>query len=313
MIVSLTRTTSPQVLRRLLALREESGSVALGRVLTFVIHASHAEEDAVIEAANSASREHPMRIVLISEPDNLQPSPESTLDAEIRIGGDAGASEVVILRPQGEVARHIPGLVNGLLLPDAPVVAWWPSSWPHCLAESDLGGMAQRRILDSAAQSAGLTTLQEIAAGYRPGDTDLAWGRISGWRTQLAATLDYLDIDRVTAVEVSGVEENPSVALLAGWLALCLGAPTRVRYDPPAQIGGVYQVSLTTEAGAVQLTRLNDQTVQLEVPGQPTFSLFMPRRSLASLLAEELRRLSPDSVYGDVLLQGLTLISPTNP
>jgi glucose-6-phosphate dehydrogenase assembly protein OpcA len=163
--------------------------------------------------------------------------------------------------------------------------------------------MAQRRILDSAAQSGGLTTLQEIAAGYRPGDTDLAWGRISGWRTQLAATLDYLDIDRVTAVEVSGVEQNPSVALLAGWLALCLSA----------QIGGVYQVLLTTEAGAVQLTRLNDQTVQLEVPGQPTFSLFMPRRSLASLLAEELRRLSPDSVYGDVLLQGLTLISPTSP
>lgn len=304
MIVELKDTTSTDIQKRLIRVREEGGAVALGRVLTFLIHTSEPQEEKVIAAANEASREHPMRIVVISEPAQ-SPAAEPRLDAEIRVGGDAGASEVVILRPVGQGENYLPGLVNGLLLPDAPVVTWWPNQCPECMADSDLGQMSQRRILDSLELGGGSEGLASVAAGYRPGDTDLAWSRVTGWRTQLAATLDYLDIDRIESPRVIGMAGNPSAMLLAGWLGHALGRDVRLDSTEHRGIGGVSEVSLDTPDGIVKLTRLDERTVTLSVPNQPDFTLFLPRRPLASLLAEELRRLGPDRVYGDVLLNGL--------
>ena len=126
MIYDLPDTTVSKIARSLVSVREEGGAVALGRVLTLVIVTTHGLQEEAIEAANDASREHPMRvIVLIANTEG-----ESKLDAQIRVGGDAGASEVVVLRAYGEAAGNQEGLVTGLLLPDAPVVAWWPDFPP---------------------------------------------------------------------------------------------------------------------------------------------------------------------------------------
>lgn len=307
MIITLPDTTATQVQKRLVSARQEGGAVALGRVLTFLIHTSSEKEEQVIAASNEASREHPMRIVVVSDP--VQGSTEqSGLDAEIRVGGDAGASEVVILRPRGQGGNFLPGLVNGLLLPDAPVVTWWPENCPTCMADTDLGQISQRRILDSLEMGPARESLPAVAAGYRPGDTDLAWGRITGWRTQLAATVDYFNADRIDGATVRGVADNPSVNLLAGWLALALNREVHVDPTAPVGIGGVHEVGLNTDRGEVRLTRVDDHTVNLVAPGQPEFSLFLPRRGLATLLAEELRRLGPDAVYGQVLTRGLSLV-----
>lgn len=310
MIIELKDTTSTQIQKRLIQAREEGGAVALGRVLTFLIHTDGAKEEKVIQAANDASREHPMRIVVISEPASGSDVPG--LDAEIRLGGDAGASEVVILRPTGQGENYLAGLVNGLLLPDAPVVTWWPDQCPECMADTELGQISQRRILDSLEMGSGLSGLESVARGYRPGDTDLAWSRITGWRTQLAATLDYLDVTRIDSARVAGVPDNPSVMLLAGWLGHTLGHDVSVDATAPMGIGGVHEVVLVTDGGEVRLTREDDHTVQLRVPNQPDFSLFLPRRPLASLLAEELRRLAPDTVYGEVLTGGLRWVRHAN-
>lgn len=311
MIIDMKDTTATLVQKRLVSAREEGGAVALGRVLTLLIHTPSSREEQVIQAANDASREHPMRIVTISDDPGRRELP-SGLDAEIRVGGDAGASEVVVLRPRGEGATYLPGLVNGLLLPDAPVVTWWPEQCPSCMAETDLGQISQRRILDSLEMGPATAGLKAVAKGYRPGDTDLAWGRITGWRTQLAATLDYLDVESIRSARVSGLAENPSVHLLAGWLALTLGETVTVDESAPVGIGGVHQVVLTTDAGDVTLTRVDEQSVSLSAPDQPDYSLFLPRRGLATLVAEELRRLGPDTVYGDVLNSGLPRVVPAS-
>ncbi|MDR9433958.1 glucose-6-phosphate dehydrogenase assembly protein OpcA [Pontimonas sp.] len=306
MIIDLPDTTVAEVNRRLISAREEGGAVALGRVLTFLIYTPHDGEEQAISAANDASSEHPMRIVVVTEPEADSGAPG--LSAQIRLGGDAGASEVVVLRPEGPSASSLPGLVNGLLLPDTPVVTWWPAQCPDCMAETPLGQISQRRILDSHSLGQGIEGLERVTRGYRPGDTDLAWGRITGWRTQLAATLDYVDIERVDSVRVTGVADNPSVALLAGWLALSLDQPVTLDPSAPEGIGGVYSVVLTTSEGEISLVRTDDQTVLLGVPGQPQFPLLLPRRHLATLLAEELRRLAPDTVYGRVLAEGVPLL-----
>lgn len=307
MIIDLPDTTVADVNKRLVSAREEGGAVALGRVLTFLIYTPHDGEEKAIAAANEASSEHPMRIVVVTEPETVAGAPG--LSAQIRLGGDAGASEVVVLRPEGPSATSLPGLVNGLLLPDTPVVTWWPGPCPDCMADTPLGEISQRRILDSQSLGEGFGGLERVARGYRPGDTDLAWGRITGWRTQLAATLDYVDIDRIYSARVAGVAQNPSVALLAGWLALSLGQPVSVDLGAPEGIGGVYSVHLNTSEGDISLVRSDDQTVLLSVPGQPDFALLLPRRGLATLIAEELRRLAADTVYGRVLAEGVPLLS----
>jgi len=306
-IIDLPDTTVAEVNKRLVSAREEGGAVALGRVLTFLIYTLHDGEEQAISAANEASSEHPMRIVVVREPESVSGPPG--LSAQIRLGGDAGASEVVVLRPEGPSASSLPGLVNGLLLPDTPVVTWWPGQCPDCMADTPLGQISQRRILDSQSLGQGIEGLKRVVKGYRPGDTDLAWGRITGWRTQLAATLDYVDIQQIHSARVAGVAQNPSVALLAGWLALSLGQAVTVDPSAPEGIGGVYSVHLDTSEGAISLVRTDDQTVLLSVPGQPDFPLLLPRRGLATLLAEELRRLAPDTVYGRVLAEGVPLLN----
>ena len=46
--------------------------------------------------------------------------------------------------------KHPDSVVLPLLLPDSPVVVWWPTEAPADPAEDPLGKLAQRRITDSA-------------------------------------------------------------------------------------------------------------------------------------------------------------------
>ena len=74
------------------------------------------------------------------------------LDAQIRVGGDAGASEVIVLRLYGQLADEGASCVVPLLLPDTPVVAWWPVEAPAVPAKDPIGELANRRITDSAGE-----------------------------------------------------------------------------------------------------------------------------------------------------------------
>ena len=127
MIVDLPSTTTAAMSKKLVALRNDVGAMALGRVLTLLIVADESDADEAIEAANDASRQHPCRIIAIVTGNKRG---ASRLDAQIRVGGDAGASEVVVLRLYGALADHGDSVVIPLLLPDSPVVAWWPRGAP---------------------------------------------------------------------------------------------------------------------------------------------------------------------------------------
>lgn len=307
MIIDLPDTTVSKIARSLVSVREEGGAVALGRVLTLVIVSSSGLEEEVIEAANDASREHPMRvIVLVIDGDG-----ESKLDAQIRVGGDAGASEVIVLRASGDAAGSEEALITGLLLPDAPVVAWWPEHPPLVPARSPIGRMAQRRITDAATQPYSPDRLAQLASGHAPGDTDLAWTRLTHWREQLAAVLDQPPYEPVTAVEVVGSDTSPSTALLAAWLRLKLKVPVQWRYAEPAHWEhGIKRVRLSRASGDVVLERSNHVDATLTQPGQPSHDIVLPRRTLRECLAEELRRLDPDVLYGRVITEGWELLEP---
>lgn len=307
MILDLPDTTVSKIARALIDVREEGGAVALGRVLTLVIATRRGIEEEAIEAANDASREHPMRvIVLLDTPDG-----DARLDAQIRVGGDAGASEVVLLHAYGAAGSNTESLVTGLLLPDAPVVVWWPEDTPPVPSASALGRIAQRRITDAATQEDPHNWVRGLGANYAPGDTDLAWTRLTRWREQLAAVLDQPPYQAVTAAEVLGGADSPSTPLLAAWLTLQLKIDVTWRYlDADEWAHGIKSVRLTREGGDILLERPEPSTAVLTQPDQPSHDLAFPRRSLRECLAEELRRLDPDVLYGRVITEGCDLIEP---
>lgn len=299
MIVTLPDTTASAINKQLTDLRESGGAVALGRVLTLVIVTTVDESEEAIEAANDASREHPCRVLVV-----IRGSGEGTprVDAEIRVGGDAGASEVILMRVAGAVAGHAESMVLPLLLPDAPVVTWWPGTAPESPGDDPLGTMAQRRITDAAAEQQPLAALDRRRKGYRPGDTDLAWTRLTQWRTLLAAALDQPPFDRVTGATVTGQQRSPSTELLAAWLAGVLKCPvSRERADGP----GIVSVRLDRKSGPVELVRPDGRVARLSQPGQPERKVALARRPVNDCLSEELRRLDPDEIYEHALVRGL--------
>lgn len=311
MIVDLPNTTTSAITKTLVKIREEGGAVALGRVLTLVISTVLGEEEEAIEAANDASREHPMRVIVVST-DADQATREDTprVDAQIRVGGDAGASEVVVVRAYGDAATDPEGLVTGLLLPDAPVVAWWPGQPPAVVSESPLGRIAKRRITDAGSASNPLAALMRVSETYAPGDTDFAWTRLTLWRAQLAAVLDQPPFEPITDIEVNGAADSPSTALLAAWLQLQLQVPVRLTVSSPSTgSSGILSVRLHRASGVVELERTIPNIATLSQPDQPTHHISLPRRNLRDCLAEELRRLDPDVLFGDVIKSGLGQLS----
>lgn len=309
MIVDLPDTTTSQVSKTLVKIREEGGVVALGRVLTLVIATAPGGEEEAIEAANDASREHPMRVIVVSRDPAESDDVPARLDAEIRVGGDAGASEVIVLRACGEAARNEEGLVMGLLLSDAPVVTWWPGAAPDVPGESPLGRIAQRRITDASTQPDPQGALHALATSYRPGDADFAWTRLTLWRAQLAAVLDQPPYEPITGVRVTGAVDSPSTTLLAAWLRLQLDAPaTCVLTGGESNSHGIHGVQLDRESGTIELVRDVPGVATLRQPGQPVHDVALHRRNLRDCLADELRRLDPDELYGEVITNGLALL-----
>ena len=305
MIKDLPNTTVSKVSKALVEIREEGGVVALGRVLTLIIQTKFSGIEDAVKAANESSREHPCRIIVLAEDDAPKKSASAKLDAQIRVGGDAGASEVIILRAHGEAAKHSAGLVTGLLLPDAPVVAWWPGEAPESVSKSPIGQIATRRITDAASYKDPHAFLKKLSKSYAPGDSDFAWTRLTLWRAQLAAILDQPPYDAVTAVEVTGAVDSPSTDLLAAWLEMKLKVKVDlIRTNRGKAVAGIRGVKLIRKSGDIEIVRQVPDVATLIQPTQPTREISLPRRSLRDCLSEDLRRLDPDDLFGKVITKG---------
>ncbi|MDX3234287.1 glucose-6-phosphate dehydrogenase assembly protein OpcA [Streptomyces sp. ME03-5709C] len=295
MNIDLTETTSSKINSALIKARRAIGSPAVGVVLTLVIVTDEGNHYDALKAASDASREHPSRILVVIKRPGRSPRERRTarLDAEVRVGGESGTGETVLLRLHGELADHAESVVLPLLLPDAPVVVWWPEDAPANPAADPLGALAQRRITDAYAVERPLEELEARAAGYAPGDTDLAWTRLTPWRSMLAAALDQAPVAVVSAA-VESEPDNPSAELLARWLGNRLGVPVdRVVTEGPV----VTAVRLRTPGGDITIDRPEGPLATLAIPGQPSRRLALKVRSTADLIAEELRRLDPDEMY----------------
>ncbi|MFJ3668601.1 glucose-6-phosphate dehydrogenase assembly protein OpcA [Streptomyces sp. NPDC090106] len=303
MKIDLTDTTASKINKALVQGRRAIGTPAVGMVLTLVIVTDEENAYDALKAANDASREHPSRTLVVIKRVTRTPRDrtQSRLDAEVRVGADAGTGETVILRLHGEVVHHAQSVVLPLLLPDAPVVVWWPVEAPLDPANDPLGALAQRRVTDTYASEQPVRDLGSRADTYTPGDTDLSWTRITPWRSMLAAALDQVAVE-VTGVEVEGEEFNPSCELLAMWLADRLDVPVKRSLSSGP---GLTAVRMATDHGAITLDRADGSLATLSIQGQPDRAVALKRRETSELIAEELRRLDPDDTYASALRFGV--------
>ncbi|WP_134428084.1 glucose-6-phosphate dehydrogenase assembly protein OpcA [Mycobacterium ulcerans] len=290
MIVDLPDTTTTAVNKKLDELREKIGAVTMGRVLTLIIVPdSETMVEESIDAANDASHEHPSRIIVTMRGDPYADEPR--LDAQLRAGGDAGSGEVVVLRLSGPLAGHAESVVTPFLLPDIPVVAWWPDIAPAVPAQDPLGKLAIRRITDATNGIDPLSAIKSRLPGYTVGDTDLAWSRITYWRALLTSAVDQPPHEPIVSALVSGLRTEPALDILAGWLASRIDGPVR-------RAVGELRVELERPSENIVLSRPQEGiTATLSRTAKPDALVPLARRVVGECLAEDLRRLDADEIY----------------
>jgi glucose-6-phosphate dehydrogenase assembly protein OpcA len=294
-MTTLWDTTGSAVVRALVAERRTGGAVTSGNALTLVIVVDEPDVAAAEEAATIAASKHPMRMLMVVRRQIDAPVPR--LDAEVLLGGRLGPGEAVVMRMYGRLALHAESVTLPLLAPDAPVVTWWCGSPPERIAYDPLGVFADRRITDVCRATDSAAALRQRAVDFAPGDTDLAWTRITNWRAALASAYDGAHDDAVAA-EVRGDDTDPSALLLAGWLSSALGV-----YVPVTKEGrqSIESVSLTFAGGATITAAREGTRLVLRREGTPDSIAPFSDRSVGELLAEELRRLDDDDIYAEAL------------
>ncbi|MGA8113272.1 MAG: glucose-6-phosphate dehydrogenase assembly protein OpcA [Actinocatenispora sp.] len=295
-MIALWDTTGGEVVKALAAERRSAGGVTSGLALTLVAVVDEKHVRKTEEAATFAAQQHPCRLLVVVRRNVLDQ--DSRLDAEIMVGGRLGPCEAVIMRMHGRLALHAESVALPLLAPDVPVVTWWQGEPPERIAYDPLGVVAERRITDSArAPGDTESVLRNRAEDYAPGDTDLAWTRLTPWRTTLAGAFDTADSPAKSA-RIIADPHDPSARLLAGWLKARLRVtPTVVDSDGD----GLASVELSLASGNTLAVRAEGGTARLSRTGFPDRTMPLMKPLPGEELAEELRRLDPDEPYAAAL------------
>jgi len=242
--------------RELAALWKEAGHVAPGETLPPVMHAcllnmmvccpEPAWAGRVSKTIAEVTRVHPARVLMaIVDPRAAGDSLHASITAHCALAPSAGrgrqvcCEEISILASLAALPR-VPGVLLPLLLPDLPVVLWWPDEphleWPVArglTGAADLIVVDSRRFGDPAAQYRRLTALARPIA-------DLSWQRLRGWRELAAGMFDGqafeeypARIERVTVESSGGPAPAPGDRTFsAEGMLLGAWAASRLKWHP---------------------------------------------------------------------------------
>jgi glucose-6-phosphate dehydrogenase assembly protein OpcA len=222
---------------------QDEGGQAVTRtcVLNLVIATAggRAVEDVTATVAELTAR-HPNRAIVVSAtPDAGAELFEAWVQAHCQMpspGRPQVCCEQITIEARGAAVARVPGTVLPLLVPDVPVMLWWPRGEPFdSPIFSRMCDLADRIIVDSAsfaAPEAGLPRLSALLA-ERKAVSDLAWARLTPWRELIAqffdapAMLPHLEAIERVVVEVEARTGEPAdrtqAFLLVGWLGARLG------------------------------------------------------------------------------------------
>lgn len=285
-----------------------SGGIMRLRELNLVIYATgEATADLASSVISRLAQRHPARaIVLLDLPSAaakpvtaVEPAVEPVLDAWVTAacyrthdGGRHVCWEQVTVPARGEAARLLHAAAMSLLVPDLPIVFWWPGQPDfESHAFRRLGEVSDVVIIDSAGFSdpiAGLGSVARVAYdGSRNfGLADLNWSRLTPWRDMTAEFFDdpirLAWLSRIRRVEVSYGAEDPGsgrdqhagapagrALLFVGWLAARLGWAAVGDWEETGDGVGVRLRPRTPGAYADDLSETSDVLVVLRRAQDP--------------------------------------------
>ena len=165
--------------RSSIGLREEGGAVTMGRVLTLVIAP---DSEAMLEESDRGGQLRQPRASLPGDRGAGGRPRRRRATAGCRRSGSAATQAPArswCCGCPGPLADHASSVVMPFLLPDTPVVAWWPACAPAVPAQDPLGQLAIRRITDATNGSDPLACDQEQAGRATPRVTPIWRGAAS--------------------------------------------------------------------------------------------------------------------------------------
>ena len=311
---------------------EHAAAEARASVLNLIAVVSNdAEVGAVSHVLDRLSVTNPSRtLILLAQHAREADKLEAEVSAQERTeSGHRVSTERVLLHAHGEPARHLASLAAPLLIPDLPVILWWPGrpQFDNPLF-SDLCELADRLVVDTdeGFDDADLTRLLDVARRpkARASIGDLNWARLIAWRHMAAQFFDMpgmlARLSHIHGVSIfHGHDGSTAQArLLGGWIrsrmaTVGIDVPVECRPDDSLEHGvhrfviytggdeGPARFSLSRHRGGRLSTqiRLGDQdlaerTVRLE------------SRATEELLGIELTLPGHDVLFEQALAAALT-------
>jgi glucose-6-phosphate dehydrogenase assembly protein OpcA len=184
-------------------------------------------------------------LILLAQDDRVSDKLEAEVSAQERTeSGHRVSTERVLLHAHGDVARHLASLATPLLIPDLPVILWWPGrpNFDNTLF-NDLCELADRLVVDTddGFDDASLRRLLDVARRDRARAEigDFNWARLIAWR-HIAA--QFFDMPGMLA-KLAGIHgvtifygtdgSTMQARLLGGWIRSRLAS---VGIDVPLEL-----------------------------------------------------------------------------
>jgi glucose-6-phosphate dehydrogenase assembly protein OpcA len=318
-----------------------------------VVTRTGSASQAVTDAVDRLTGTHPNRAIVVSltsENDPSQAPLNVWVQAHCQIpapGRPQVCCEQITIEARREGLSRIPGTILPLLVPDLPVVVWYPEGEPFRdqLFER-LSELADRVIVDSERfvnPEGGLQRLAGLIGGM-PLAGDLAWGRLTIWRELVAQCFDTpafaTQLQQIKQVRIAyelGCSRVPALMMI-GWLATRLHWRLLEQYGPAeaTELRMAYpngevlvEIQRSTVSGgesahlaAIELVcpelrisigsgeHSGTLMTRIEATGRPTLlrSARWQRPDTTELLAADLRLLGRDRTYEDSLRVAIDLI-----
>lgn len=227
-----------------------------------VVTGDEKQRDALADMVGDVTLEHPARTFLVAaDGGNATSALNAWISARCSLpipGGKQVCCEQIHLTAYAEEVQKVPSIVTSLLVPDVPSVLWWKSAMDgKDVVLHDLARVVDRVLIDSCDSPAG-GTLPAWCRFMNEHEHctfgDLAWTRLTGWRSVIAnafnppelraqlAVLDALTIDYSRKPLQSGLSQ---ALLLAGWFAAKLHwrLVDPLRTAAEGNLGGMFQAS----------------------------------------------------------------------
>jgi glucose-6-phosphate dehydrogenase assembly protein OpcA len=285
---------------------------------------------AVTRVLDGLSITNPSRtLILLAQHDRDSPKLEAEVSAQTRTEtGHRVTTERVILHAHGEVATHLGSLVTPLVVPDLPVILWWPGrpDFDNPLFDN-LCELADQLVVDTdeGFDDRDLKRLLEVAQRdqSRASIGDFNWARLIAWRHIAAQFFDMPGmlsrLSQIHGVTIFHGSDGSTIQaqLLGGWIrsrmaSVHIDVPVELRADDSFEHGVCRMLIVTGGEGGVarfSISRLQGERLCAEIRiGDQDLAprtVRMAGRSAEELLAFELTLPGHDLLFEQSLAAAL--------